>query len=159
VGPGIGWARAAGPPSMAAAPTHILALYEPSARGEQAVRRAVELAIASRARLTVVTVAIAEPTDQKCCDTRSVYWNSVLQEFAADELASARRAVGTGVDAAFRVVSGRSPERALTDEAARCGADTVVVPRPRGLFFSATTQRVRRLQRRTTARVVLVGSD
>jgi nucleotide-binding universal stress UspA family protein len=144
---------------MAASPTHILALYVPSKSGEQAIRRAVELATGVRARLTVVTVAIAEPTDRKCCDTRSVYWNGVMQELAGDELASARRAVGASVDAAFRVVRGRSLARALTDEAARCEADMVVVPRPRGMFSWAAARRVRRLQRRTTGSVVLVGSD
>jgi nucleotide-binding universal stress UspA family protein len=149
----------AGPVSMAGSPTHILALYEPSESGEQAIRRAVEVATAVRARLTVVTVAIAEPTDRRCCDTRSGYWNGVMRELAGDELAGARRAVGAGVDAAFRVVSGRSLVRALTDEAARCGADMVVVPRPRGMFSWATTRRVRRLQRRTAGSVVLVGSD
>ena len=61
------------------APAHVLVAYEPSRSGDDAVRRAAELAAEAGARLTVVTVAVSEPTDRKCCDTRSVYWNGVLR--------------------------------------------------------------------------------
>jgi len=64
-------------------PSHVLSLYEPGRRGDESVRRALEIAAEAGARLTVVTVAVAEPTDQGCCDTRSVYWNGVVRELAA----------------------------------------------------------------------------
>ena len=77
------------------APAHVLVAYEPSRSGDDAVRRAAELAAEAGARLTVVTVAVSEPTDRKCCDTRSVYWNGVLRELAGDELSRAVVAVGS----------------------------------------------------------------
>ena len=139
------------------APSHILALYEPSRRGAEAIRQAVEMATAKNARLTVVTVAVAEPTDRKCCDLRSGYWNEVVREVATHELAGARAAVGAAAAAEFRVVSGRSVAIAVANEAARCEADLVVVPRERSLLPWSRTRRARQVRRRTD-RAVLVAS-
>ncbi len=136
------------------APAHVLVAYEPSRSGEDAVRRAAELAAESGARLTVVTVAVSEPTDRKCCDTRSVYWNGVLRELARDELSRAVVAVGSDADAEFRVISGRSVPSAIAEEAERCEADVVIVGRERGLLPWTRTRRVRQLQRRTSRAVI-----
>jgi K+-sensing histidine kinase KdpD len=139
-------------------PSHILALYEPTRRGGEAIRLAAQIAAEHAARLTVITVAVQEPTGQKCCDTRSVYWNGVVQEFAAEELASARGLVQAVDGADFRVVTGRSVASAVADEAARCDVDTVVVPRRRGLLPWSRTRHVRHVQRRAPHAEVLQPS-
>jgi nucleotide-binding universal stress UspA family protein len=136
------------------APAHVLAVYEPSRCGDDAVRRAAELAAGSGARLTVVTVAVAEPTDRKCCDTRSAYWNGVLQEVAGDELGRARLAVGSSAVAEFRVISGRSVPSAIADEAERCKADVVVLGREQGLLPWTRMRRARQVRRRTSRAVI-----
>ncbi len=138
---------------------HVLALYEPTGRGEASVRHAAEVAAEAGARLTVVTVAIAEPTDGQCCDRRSVYWNGVVQGFAEDELVRARAALGSETAADFRVVSGRSVPSALAREIERCGVDTVVVPRRRSWLPWARAQHARQLQRRTALAAVLLAPD
>ncbi len=138
---------------------HVLALYEPGRRGEASVRHAAQVAAKAGARLTVVTVAIVEPTDGQCCDRRSVYWNGVVKELAEDELIRAREAVGSDAVRDFRVISGRSVPRALADEAERCGADTVVVPRRRSVLPWARKRHARHLQRRTKRALVLLAPD
>jgi hypothetical protein len=135
----------------------VLALYEPSRSGHDAVRLAVEIAIQKRARLTVITVAVFEPTNQGCCDTRSVYWNGVIEELAANELVAVRDLVGAHPAAELRVVSARTVTRGVADEAARCGAELVVMPRPRGLVPWWRTRRVRQVQRRAGGAVVRVA--
>jgi hypothetical protein len=139
-------------------PAHILALYEHTRRGREAIRLATQIAAEHAARLTVITVAVEEPTGQKCCDTRSVYWNGVLQELAADELASARGMVHAADGADFRVVTGRSVASAVADEVARCDVDTVVVPRRRGLLPWSRTRHARQVQRRVSCAEVLQPS-
>ena len=139
------------------APRHILALFEPSPDGEAAIRQAVSIAREQGARLTVVTAAVAEPTERKCCDLRSVYWNQVLRELAAEELTQARAAVGLDAGAEFKVVGGRSVATAVADEAARCGADLVLVPRERRLLPWSRTRRVRELRRRAPRSAVVVA--
>ena len=146
----------AGDRSSMTAPRHILALYEPHRRGDEALREAVALA-AHGARLTVVTVAVAEPTNRTCCDLRSVYWNEVVREIATDELKHARAAIGARGVADFRVVSGRSIPVAVAHEAERCGADLVVVPRERALLPWSRTRRARQVQRRTDRAAVVIA--
>ena len=136
------------------APAHVLVAYEPSRSGDDAVRRAAELAAEAGARLTVVTVAVSEPTDRKCCDTRSVYWNGVLRELAGDELSRAVVAVGSDAGAEFRVISGRSVSSAIAQEAERCKADVVIVGRDRGLLPWTRMRRARQVQRRTSRAVI-----
>jgi nucleotide-binding universal stress UspA family protein len=138
------------------APAHVLAVYERSRRGDDAVRRAAELAARSDARLTVVTVAVSEPTDRKCCDTRSVYWNEVLREIAADELDCARLAVGSRAAVEFRVISGRSVPSAIADEAELCDADVIVLGHEQGRLPWTRMRRARQVQRRTS-RVVIAA--
>jgi nucleotide-binding universal stress UspA family protein len=136
------------------APAHVLAVYEPSRSGDDAVRRAAELAAEAGARLTVVTVAVSEPTDRACCDTRSVYWNEVLRGVAGDELGRAKMAVGASAAAEFRVINGRSVPSAIADEAERCKADVVVVGHEQGLLPWTGMRRARQVQRRTSRAVI-----
>jgi len=136
-------------------PSHVLALYEPSRRGEASVRHAAEIAAHAGAQLTVVTVAVVESTDRQCCDARSGYWNGVVQELATEELAHAREAVGPDADAQFKLVRGDSVPSALAHEAEQSGADLVVVPRRRSLFPWSRARRARQVQRRAPRAVVL----
>ena len=124
-------------------PEHILVLYENSRRGAAAVRRAA----AEPARLTVVTVAVAESEAASCCDIRTGYWNGVVRELAAEDLDRARSLVGDTTTTAFKVLIGPSVLAALTLEAERSGADLVVLPPGRGIHPWFRARRARRLQR------------
>lgn len=135
-------------------PAHVLVFYEPSRPGDASLGHAAEIAARAGARLTVVTVAVAEPEDG-CCDTRAGYWNEVVLELAGEELDRARDAIGPKTDADFRVVSGRSVPTALAHEAQRSGADVVVVPRRRSLFPWGRSRHARQVQRQTPHAVVL----
>jgi nucleotide-binding universal stress UspA family protein len=136
------------------APEHVLVLYENSRRGAAAIRQAA----ATNARLTVVTVAVTESADAKCCDTRAGYWNGVVRELAAADLDRARSLVGARASAEFKVLTGQSLLAALTLEAERSGADMVVVPSGRGIHPWFRARRARRLQRRTVDAVVVSAS-
>lgn len=136
------------------APEHVLVLYENSRRGAAAIRQAA----AANARLTVVTVAVIESADAKCCDTRAGYWNGVVRELAAADLDRARSLVGARASAEFKVLTGQSLLAALTLEAERSGADMVVVPSGRGIHPWFRARRARRLQRRTVDAVVVSAS-
>ena len=139
------------------APEHVLVLYEDSRRGAAAIRQAAAAAPAN-ARLTVVTVAVTESADAKCCDTRAGYWNGVVRELAAADLDRARSLVGARASAEFKVLTGQSLLAALTLEAERSGADMVVVPSGRGIHPWFRARRARRLQRRTVDAVVVSAS-
>jgi len=140
-------------------PAHVLVVYEPSRRGEAAVRHAAKIATKAGARLSVVTVAVVEATDCHCCDTRSVYWNQVVRELAEDELAGARDVVSLNAAADFRVVSGESLPSAIAREAEQGGADMVVMPRRRSLLPWRRSRHVRQVQRRNPPAVVLLAPD
>jgi hypothetical protein len=140
------------------APEHILVLYENSRRGGAAIRQAAAAAPAS-ARLTVVTVAVTESADAKCCDTRAGYWNGVVRELAEADLDRARSLIEGRTAAEFKVLIGRSVLTALTLEAEQSGADTVVVPSGRGIHPWFRARRARRLQRRTADAVVVAATS
>ena len=123
---------------------HVLVLFENSRRGAAAVRRA---AAAVPARLTVVTVAVAESEAASCCDIRTGYWNGVVRELAAEDLERARSLVGDTTAAEFKVLIGPSVLAALTFEAEQSGADLVVLPPGRGIHPWFRARRARRLQR------------
>jgi hypothetical protein len=136
------------------APEHVLVLYENSQRGAAAIRQAA----ATNARLTVVTVAVTESADAKCCDTRAGYWNGVVRDLAAADLNRARSLVGARASAEFKVLTGHSLLAALALEAERSGAGMVVVPSDRGIHPWFRARRARRLQRRTVDAVVVSAS-
>ena len=128
------------------APEHVLILYENSRRGAAAVRQAAAAAPAD-ARMTVVTVAVTESEGARCCDTRAGYWNGVVRELAGEDLDRARSLVGGGRAAEYKVLTGPSVLAALTLEARRSRADTVVVPSGRGIHPWFRARRARRLAR------------
>ena len=136
-------------------PEHVLVLYENSRRGAAAVRQAAAVA-PTNARLTVVTVAVTESADAKCCDTRAGYWNGVVQELADADLDRARSLIEGRSTAEFKVLTGQSVLAAMTLEAQQSGANMVVVPCGRGIHPWFRARRARRLQRRTADAVVVV---
>ena len=93
-------------------------------------------------RLTVLALAVEEATGRGCCDTRSVLWNSFAREFAANDLAQARRAVDEAVGVEFAVLlhDGRRVGDRIAEEGRRRGADEIVVADPK----SCLTRRERR---------------
>jgi hypothetical protein len=139
------------------APEHVLVLYEDSRRGAAAIRQAAAAA-PTDARLTVVTVAVTESADAKCCDTRAGYWNGVVRELAGVDLDRARSLIEGRTLAEFKVLTGQSVLAALTLEAQQSRADMVVVPSGRGIHPWFRARRARRLQRRTVDAVVVSAS-
>jgi len=138
-------------------PEHILVLCEDSLRGAAAIQQAAELAARADARLTVVAVAVTEPEDTGCCDTRSVYWNGVVRELAARDLDRARSLIGADAVAEFKLVMERSVAGALALEAQRSRADMIVVPAARGIHPWSRSRRARQVQRRATDAVVVAA--
>ncbi len=138
------------------APTHVLVLFEDSRRGAAAIRQATAAALAG-ARLTVVTVAVIESADAKCCDTRAGYWNGVVRELARADLDRARTLVGERTGAEFKVLTGQSVVAALALEARQSRADLVIVPSGRGIHPWFRARRARRLQRRAADAVVVAA--
>src|SRR5215213_6570314 len=84
-----------------ATPASILVLYENSRRGVAALEQAAALAEREDALLTVVVVAVMEPEDAKCCDTRAGYWNGIVRELADEDLGRARTILREGTAAEF----------------------------------------------------------
>jgi hypothetical protein len=122
------------------------------------MHRAAGEAAATNARLTVVAVAVTEPEDAACCDTRAGYWNGVVQELAAQDLDHARSLIGAVTGAEFKVLTARSVVAALALEAGRSRADMVVLPSSRGIHPWFTKRQARRLQRRAAGAVVVATS-
>lgn len=138
-------------------PAHILVLYENSRRGAAAIQQAAELAVRTNALLTVVAVAVTEPEDTRCCDTRAVYWNGVVRELAVEDLARARALLGADTAAEFKVVTERSVPAGLALEAERSRADMIVVPSDSGIHPWSRSRRARQVQRRARDAVVVAA--
>jgi hypothetical protein len=105
-----------------------LVVYAGGDRGDAALREAVR----DGGPLTVVALAPLEPTNRRCCDIRSTYWNGVQRERAASELARARLAV-EGMEGVALEVLGfdvRRPVEAIVRRAAAVGADRIVLADP-----------------------------
>jgi hypothetical protein len=105
-----------------------LIVYAATARGDAALRDAVR----AGGRLTVVALAPVEPSDRRCCDTRSTYWNGVQRELASSELARARLVV-EGVDDVSLEVLGFDalrPVETILRRAAAVGAERIVLADP-----------------------------
>ena len=133
---------------MSVGPTHVIGLYGPSTEAGDALRSAYELARDAGARLTVLTVALVEPVDRRCCDIRCHYWNQVTQERAADELQAAVELIGREPGVEFAVARGTSVPSVLTREAAERGGDLIVVPRGSFPWLQLGMRRLRRHVRR-----------
>lgn len=130
-------------------------LYRRSATGNQALAQASEVARAADARMTVVTVALLERCNRRCCNIRSSYWNGVVRELAEEELRGASEILAgvPGVD--FAVASDESLVSALACEAAERGCDLIVVPRRARRWLPLGSRRLARKLARTAGRDVI----
>ena len=117
---------------MTARGSHILVLYHGSEKADRRLGELARLGAERGGRLTVLALAVEEPTSRRCCDTRSVLWNKVQREFATDDLARARDVVGGAEQVEFDVLAhgGRGVAAAVADEARRRGADAIVMAHP-----------------------------
>ncbi len=128
---------------------HTLVVYRPSARADEAL---LGLSRASRehgGRVTVLSLAAEERPSKGCCDTRSVFWNSVCREFAGNHLARAAEVVGPHDGVEFGVLIARVGHAVdtLAREASARGVDEIVLADPRA---SGLTRLERRRLRRTS---------
>jgi hypothetical protein len=126
-----------------------LIVYTGTARGDEALRDAVR----AGGRLTVVALAPVEPSDQRCCDTRSTYWNGVQRELATSELARARLVVEGVDDVTLEVleVDARRPVETILRRGAAVGAERIVLADPRmGRLGRRAVRRLRRRARTLT---------
>ena len=114
---------------MAEPPEHALVLYRASATADAAVQSLSE----REARMTVVVLAREETKRNGSCDTRSVLWNRICRDLAREDLARAAHAVSDRSRVEFRVLGapGSDPASAIAGEAARCGADEIILADPR----------------------------
>ena len=127
------------------APEHVLLCYEASRRADAALLAAVELANASRARLTVLLHSVQPAPGRRCCGIQDAKWNELVGEALEDELTRAAKLVeGAGFHATVARVEGGSFEDAVSSYARQQGCDLVAVParglRPGGPFGRRTHQ-------------------
>lgn len=112
----------------------VLVGYEPSKRGQAALRHAIELARAAGSRLTVTTV-VPHARVNGCarCRQSAVLWNQEMREVAAEEMAGAAELVGDRQNVEY-VAGYGEPLLAMTEAAQQCAADVIVLPeQPTGL--------------------------
>jgi hypothetical protein len=114
-------------------PGHTLVVYGASERADQALAALAARVAKAGGRITVVALALEERVKRYCCDTRSVFWNQVSRELAEDNLARARLAVEDvpGSELAILTHGGRRVAEVVVREAARRGADEILVADPR----------------------------
>ena len=137
---------------------HIIVLYERSRQGDEAIRKAANIATRTGARLTLVAVAVTERVNSGCCDLRSAYWNRVVQELAADDLVRAKRVLDPSLVVEARVIAGPSISGAVADEAQRCGADMLVLPAHRSIWSWSRRRRTREMRRNMPSSIALITS-
>ena len=112
---------------------HTLVVYRASERADAAIRRRAREAQERNGRLTILSLAVEEPASRGCCDTRSILWNRIARELAAEQLAHGRAALAaaaTGVEFAVLAHSGRRVVQRLAEEAGARQADEIVVADP-----------------------------
>jgi hypothetical protein len=128
---------------------HALVLYRASATADAALQSLSERG----ARMTVVVLARAETQRKGCCDTRSVLWNRICRELAREDLSRAAHAVSDRSWVEFQVLGAPAsdPASALASEAARCGADEIILADPRASGLGRIERR--RLKRRSAVPV------
>ncbi len=114
-------------------PRRLLVFVDASSESRDAVRAACELARECGASLTVLAVAVLEVERRGCCDTRTVLWNRMQREVAAEDLDAARPHVEDGC-ADFIAAAGYDLAAVIEREARARACDAIVVPvRRRGL--------------------------
>lgn len=137
------------------AASHVLVLYRRSANGDKALAEASQFARAEGAHMTVITVALVERCNRRCCSIRSSYWNGVVRELADDELRRATETLAGAPGVDFAVASGESLGRLLAREAAERGCDVIVVPRPTHRWLPHGSRRLARKLARASGRDVI----
>jgi hypothetical protein len=132
----------------------ILVLFEDSANGAAALRRAAEAAGSVDGALVVVTLAGQDPNNC-CCGPSPYAFNRAVREAASEDLDRARMLLGGQAEGVtFRLLAGQ-PEPPLASWVNDRRFDIVFVPRRRlapGGHWAART-----LRRSTAADVRLVG--
>jgi len=128
---------------------HALVLYRASATADAALQSLSE----SEARMTVVVLAREETQRKGCCDTRSVLWNRICRDLAREDLSRAAHAVSDRSRVEFQVLGAPAsdPASAIASEAARCGADEIILADPRASGLGRIERR--RLKRRSAVPV------
>jgi nucleotide-binding universal stress UspA family protein len=135
---------------------HIIVLCERTRQGDEAIRKAANIATRTGAGLTLV--AVTERVNSGCCDLRSASWNCVVQELAADDLVRAKRVLGPSLVVEAGVVAGPSVSGAVAEEAQRCGADMIVLPAHRSILSWSRRRRTREMRRNMPSRIALITS-
>jgi hypothetical protein len=126
---------------------HTLLVYGASARADATLKETAEATRAGGGTLTVVSLVAREPTERRCCDTRSVLWNEICEGLAREDLARASLALGEAPGAALEVLAHpvRQGVDAIVREALARDADAIVLADPRA---SGLGRRERRRLRR-----------
>jgi nucleotide-binding universal stress UspA family protein len=115
-------------PAAAGPRRRVLVSYESSARGRAALFHALGVAREAGVPLTVASVARKEPVVGCArCRSNAVMWNRELRFLAEEDLTEAAGLVGPSPAIDYEVALG-DPPRALSEVAARSGADVIVVP-------------------------------
>jgi hypothetical protein len=123
--------------------SHTLVIYRASEHADAVLGELARAARENGGRLTVVTLAVEEPTGRGCCDTRSVLWNRIQREFAEKDLTLARMAVEDAPEVEFGILihSGRRVWEAVERDALRRAADEIVLADPGSCGLSRRDQR------------------
>jgi len=135
--------------TVAAERSHTLVLYRASKRADAGLRSVCRRARDQASRVTIVVLARQEPTENGCCDIRSVLWNDVCRDLANEDLSKASRAVGNQAGVEFEVLAAldRKVVDAVAHAAVARGADEIVLADPRGSGLGRLERR--RLRRRS----------
>jgi hypothetical protein len=122
---------------------HTLVIYRASVRADAALGELARAARERGGRLTVLALAVEEPTDRGCCDTRSVLWNGIQRELAENDLMRARLAVGDAAEVELDVLvhTGRRVPEAIRRDAQRRGVDEIVLADPGSCGLSRRERR------------------
>lgn len=134
---------------MAEPREHALVLYRASATADAALKSLSE----REACMTVVVLAREEMPRNGCCDTRSVLWNGICRDLAREDLSRAADAVGDRTRVEFQLLGAPAsdPASAIASEAARRGADEIILADPRRSGLGRIERR--RLRRRSAVPV------
>jgi nucleotide-binding universal stress UspA family protein len=106
---------------------HVLAFVDHSRRSDEVVSVAQDLAASTGARLTLLAVAVIEDERRGCCDLRSVLWNRMQRELAAEQLRTAVQRLAPGVHPTLSLAEGPTVEDTLVDESRSGDYDLIVV--------------------------------
>lgn len=138
----------------------VLVSYEPSKRGQVALRHAISLARASGSRLIVTAVVPRAPvTGCARCRQSAVLWNQEMRSVASEELADAAAIIGDRADVEYEAGYGELVP-ATAEAAERCAADVIVLPeQPTGIRRLFSPRIAEKLRARGDWKVIIADSD